>query len=83
MSEPSAMTGLPDPQLATHEVGMPAGRQNVLAVGAEYRLWNPLIRDWLIWMRNECPDVAIRAHIGLAEELVEKVQDGVVDLAVV
>jgi LysR family transcriptional regulator, flagellar master operon regulator len=34
-------------------------------------------------MRHECPDVAIRAHIGLAEELVEKVQDGVVDLAVV
>jgi DNA-binding transcriptional LysR family regulator len=68
---------------AHHEVGMPAGRENVLAVGAEYRLWNPLIRDWLIWMRNECPDVAIRAHIGLAEELVEKVQDGVVDLAVV
>ena len=68
---------------AHHEVGMPAGRENVLAVGAEYRLWNPLIRDWLIWMRNECPDVAIRAHIGLVEELVEKVQDGVVDLAVV
>lgn len=68
---------------AHHEVAMPAGRENVLAVGAEYRLWNPLIRDWLIWMRNECADVAIRTHIGLAEELVEKVQDGVVDLAVV
>ena len=24
MSEPSAMTGLPDPQLAIHAVGMPA-----------------------------------------------------------
>jgi DNA-binding transcriptional LysR family regulator len=68
---------------AHHEVAMPAGRENVLAMGAEYRLWNPLIRDWLIWMRNECADVAIRAHIGLADELVEQVQDGVVDLAVV
>ena len=46
---------------AHHEVAMPAGRDNVLAMGAEYRLWNPLIRDWLIWMRNECADVAIRA----------------------
>lgn len=68
---------------AHHEVGMPAGRENVLAVGAEYSLWNPLIRDWLIWMRNECVDVAIRAHVGLADDLIEQVQDGVVDLAVV
>lgn len=68
---------------AHHEVAMPAGRENVLAVGAEHSLWNPLIRDWLIWMRNECADVAIRAHIGVAEDLIEQVQDGVVDLAVV
>ena len=68
---------------AHHEVAMPAGRENVLAVGAEYSLWNPLIRDWLIWMRNECTDVAVRAHIGVADDLVEHVQDGVVDLAVV
>ena len=68
---------------AHHEVAMPAGRENVLAVGAEYSLWNPLIRDWLIWMRNECVDVAVRAHIGVADDLVEQVQDGVVDLAVV
>lgn len=68
---------------AHHEVAMPAGRENVLAVGAEYNLWNPLIRDWLIWMRNECADVAIRAHIGVADDLVEQVQDGVVDLAAV
>lgn len=68
---------------AHHEVAMPAGRETVLAVGAEHSLWNPLIRDWLIWMRNECADIAIRAHIGVADDLVEQVQDGVVDLAVV
>jgi DNA-binding transcriptional LysR family regulator len=68
---------------AHHEVAMPAGRENVLAVGAEYSLWNPLIRDWLIWMRNECLDVAIRAHIGVADDLIEQVQDGILDLAVV
>lgn len=68
---------------AHHEVAMPAGRENVLAVGAEHSLWNPLIRDWLIWMKTRCEDVAIRAHIGVADELIEQVQDGVVDLAVV
>jgi len=68
---------------AHHEVAMPAGRENVLALGAEYSLWNPLIRDWLIWMGTECVDVAIRAHVGVADDLVEQVQDGVVDLAVV
>jgi DNA-binding transcriptional LysR family regulator len=62
---------------------MPAGRENVLAIGAEHSLWNPLIRDWLIWMKTRCEDVAIRAHIGVADDLIEQVQDGVVDLAVV
>lgn len=68
---------------AHHEVAMPAGRENVLAVGAEYSLWNPLIRDWLVWMRNHCGDVAIRAHVGVADDLIEQVQGGVVDLAMV
>jgi DNA-binding transcriptional LysR family regulator len=68
---------------AHHEVAMPAGRENVLAIGAEHSLWNPLIRDWLIWMKTRCEDVAIRAHIGVADDLIEQVQDGVVDLAVV
>lgn len=68
---------------ARHQVAMPVGRENVVTVGGEHSLWNPLLRDWLVWMRNECADVAIRAHIDVADRLIDQVQEGVVDLAVV
>ena len=68
---------------ARHQVAMPAGRQNAVTVGGEHSLWNPLLLDWLIWMRGECPDVAIRTQIDVADRLIDQVQDGTVDLAVV
>ena len=67
---------------ARHQVGMPAGRQKVVTVGGEHTLWNPLLRDWLVWMRHECSDVAIRAQIDDEDSLMEQVQDGVIDVAV-
>jgi DNA-binding transcriptional LysR family regulator len=68
---------------ARHEVAMPVGRENVVTVGGEHSLWNPLLSDWLVWMGNECADVAIRVQIDVAERLIDQVQEGVLDLAVV
>lgn len=68
---------------ARHEVAMPPGRENVVTVGGEHSLWNPLLRDWLVWMRGECADVAIRAQIDVPDRLIDQVQEGVLDLAVV
>lgn len=68
---------------ALHEVSMPAGREAVVTIGGEHSLWNPLLLDWLVWMRNQCPDVAIRAQIDVADRLIDQVQEGVLDLAVV
>lgn len=68
---------------ARHDVAMPVGRENLVTVGGEHSLWNPLLRNWLMWMRSECADVAIRAQIDVPERLVDQVQEGIVDLAVV
>lgn len=67
---------------ARHDVAMPVGRENVVTVGGEHSLWNPLLLDWLVWMRNECSDIAIRAAIDVPERLIDQVQEGIVDLAV-
>lgn len=68
---------------ARHDVAMPVGRENVVTVGGEHSLWNPLLKDWLVWMKNECADVAIRVQIDVPERLIDQVQEGIVDLAVV
>jgi len=36
-----------------------------------------------VWMKNECADVAIRTQIDVTERLLDQVQEGIMDLAVV
>ena len=68
---------------ARHEVALPAGRENVVTIGGEHSLWDPLLRDWLVWMRSESPDVAIRVQIDVPDRLIDQVLEGVLDLALV
>jgi DNA-binding transcriptional LysR family regulator len=68
---------------ARHDVAMPIGRENVVTVGGEHSLYNPLLVNWLVWMRSHSPEVAIRAHIDVPDRLIDQVQEGVIDLAVV
>jgi DNA-binding transcriptional LysR family regulator len=68
---------------AERAVVMPVERDQVVTLGAELSLWSPLTRDWLLWMRRECPSIGINARIDNAERLIEQVQDGSLDGAVV
>ena len=68
---------------ARQQVSLPVGRDAVASIGGEYNLWNPLLRNLLEWMHRECPDVAVRAHIDVGDRLMDQVQEGVLDIAVV
>jgi DNA-binding transcriptional LysR family regulator len=67
---------------ARQRIALPPGRENVLAIGGELSLWNPLLPDWLAWMRKQHPEIALRAEVDTAARLLEKVQSGMLDLAV-
>lgn len=68
---------------ARHAVALPPGRETVVTIGAELSLWSPLLRHWLLWMRRECPEIAVRSKIDSSERLMEQVQDGSLDVAIV
>jgi LysR family transcriptional regulator, flagellar master operon regulator len=68
---------------ARHQVAVPPGRRAVVTVGGELSLWNPLLLDWLLWMRHAAPQLALRAEVGLPESLVNQVAEGILDIAVV
>lgn len=68
---------------ARRAVALPPGREELVTVGAELSLWSPLLRHWLQWMRRECAELAVGATIDTAARLIEQVQDGSLDLAVV
>jgi len=67
---------------AQRQLAVPTGRRAVVTVGCEIALWDPLLRDWLLWMRKGAPDLALHAEVGLAEELLERVANGTMDIAI-
>jgi DNA-binding transcriptional LysR family regulator len=68
---------------ARHQVAVPPGRRAVVTVGGELSLWDPLLLDWLLWMRHAAPQLALRAEVGLPESLIDQVSEGILDIAVV
>jgi len=67
---------------ARQQLTIPAGRSSVVALGGELSLWNPLLLDWLVWMKREQPKIAIHAHVGVPDQLLEQLRTGVLDVAV-
>jgi LysR family transcriptional regulator, flagellar master operon regulator len=68
---------------ARHDVAIPEGHRAVLAIGAELSLWNPLLLNWLLWMKSNAPDIALRTQVGSQERLTRSVAEGLLDIAVV
>lgn len=68
---------------ARQHVALPPGLEEGVSVGGELSLWHPLLADWLIWMHHVCPEIALRAEVDNPARLLDGVQDGSLDLAVV
>jgi DNA-binding transcriptional LysR family regulator len=67
---------------ARQQVAVPPGRRAIIAVGCEASLWDPLLVDWLVWMRAGAPDIALRTEVGPAWDLLERVSNGSLDIAI-
>lgn len=68
---------------ARYEVGVPDGHSAVLAIGGELSLWNPLLLNWLLWMKTNAPGIALRTQVGSQDRLTRHVAEGILDIAVV
>lgn len=67
---------------ARRQVALPPGRVDVASVGAELSLWNPLLVEWMAWMKHAAPSIALRAEVNAAPRLLDAVREGALDLAV-
>ena len=69
-------------QRARHQVAVPPGHRAVLTVGSEVSLWQPLLLDWVRWMRRSLADIALRVHVDVPQDLINQVAAGLVDVAI-
>lgn len=66
-------------EAARRELPLPEGAADVLVLGAELSLWNPLLLDWLSRLRAAEPELAVRAEAGERLALHEQLRHGVLD----
>lgn len=67
---------------ARQEAALPIGHRALLRIGSEAGLWNRLLNRWIPWMRQNAADIALRCEVGLADDLLQRLRDGTLDLAV-
>jgi DNA-binding transcriptional LysR family regulator len=69
-------------QRARQQVAVPEGHRAVLTIGSEVSLWQPLLIDWVRMMRRSHPDIALRVHVDVPQDLMTHVAAGLVDIAI-
>lgn len=67
---------------ARQEIALPPGLSAVLTVGGEFSLWDRLLVQWIPWMRNALPEVAIHAEVGHSAGLMWHLAEGLLDIGV-
>lgn len=66
---------------AKHDVGLPSRYRASLRVGGRIALWEGFLPNWVGWMREQAPDVSIRSEIGFEEDLMRRMVEGTLDVA--
>jgi DNA-binding transcriptional LysR family regulator len=69
-------------QRAKQQVAMPEGHSAVLTIGSEVSLWQPLLVEWVRMMRRSHPNIALRVHVDVPQDLITHVAAGLVDIAI-
>lgn len=65
------------------EVGLADQHRDHLSVGAELTLWDGFLLNWVAWLRSNITDIAVSAGIGQKLQLMQRLNEGTLDLAVV
>ncbi len=66
---------------ARHDVGLPSRYRASIIVGARIALWEVFLPNWVGEMRRTSSDISIRSEIGFEEDLMRRVIEGTMDVA--
>lgn len=69
-------------QKSHQAVTLRPGFRSMLAIGAQVSLWERLVLDWIAWMREKVPDVALRVEADYSSSQMRQLADGLLDIGV-
>lgn len=70
-------------EAARRDLPLPDERRQVLRIGGEMSLCNPLLLDWVRVLREHLPGHAVRSEVGDSDTLLRKLDMGTLDAALV
>jgi DNA-binding transcriptional LysR family regulator len=65
------------------EVALSDQHVDHLTVGAQISLWEGFLLRWIAWLRDNHPTLAVNANVGGSAEMIDRIIDGTLDMAVV
>ncbi len=68
---------------AKSDMHLPVGHRARLRLGGETSLWNPLLLNWVSWIHDGMPDVAVDARVDDPALLIAALERGQLDAAIV
>lgn len=63
------------------DVGLPVRYRASLRMGGRIALWEGFLPQWVGWMRRQAADVVIRSEIGFEDDLMRRLIEGTLDMA--
>lgn len=63
------------------DVGLPERYRASVRIGGRIALWEGFLPQWVGWMRQQATDVVIRSEIGFEDDLMRRLIEGTLDLA--
>lgn len=64
------------------KVSTQPGQEAVLSLGGEFSLWSAMLLNWLLALRTSRPAVSLRTQVDVVGSLLDQVQSGALDIAV-
>jgi len=65
---------------ARDDIGLPERYRANLRLGGRIALWEGFLPQWVGWMRQQAPDVAIHSEIGFEDDLMHRLIEGSLDI---
>jgi DNA-binding transcriptional LysR family regulator len=70
-------------EAARRDIPLPIGKDASITIGGEFSLWNPLMLTWLNAHKESHSNIALHVEIGESRTLHQKLEQGLIDLALV
>lgn len=67
---------------AKADLRLPLGHKSRVSIAGETSLWNPVLLNWIVWIKTHYPTIALQTEVGDSKSLLMKLEKGFLDAVI-